>query len=48
MSLNDALPLLIKKFACFSDMHASPNLVCKGTDSLINSHTFYLFDRLDF
>ena len=42
MSSNDALPLFTKKFECFSEIYASPNLVLAGTDSLINSHTFFV------
>ena len=40
MSVNLALPLLTKKFECFSEIQASPKLVFNGTESLINYHTF--------
>ncbi len=41
MSSNEALPLLTKKFECFSEMQASPNFVLDGTEFLINSHAFF-------
>ena len=40
MSLKEALPLLIKKLQCFSEIAASPNDVFNGTDFFINSQTF--------
>ena len=42
ISSNVAFPLFTKKFECFSEIQASPNLLSSGTDSLINSHTFFL------
>jgi len=38
--LKVALFLLTKKFECFSEIVASPNVVFLGTDDLINFHTF--------
>ena len=35
-------PLFTKKLQCFSEIHASPKLLSKGTDSLISSQTFFL------
>ena len=48
ISSKDALFLLTKKFECFFDIQASPNLMFSGTDSFISSQAFFLFDQLDF
>jgi len=42
ISLKVALFLFTKKLQCLSEMLASPKVVSKGTDSLINSHAFLL------
>ena len=42
ISLKVALPLFIKKLQCLFEIHASPNVLSKGTDSLISSQTFLL------
>ncbi len=42
ISLKVALFLFTKKLQCFSEIPASPKDDSKGTDSLINSHTFLL------
>ena len=42
ISLKVAFPLFTKKLQCFSEIHASPKLVSKGTDSFISSQTFFV------
>ena len=41
ISSNFASPLFTKKLQCFLEIHASPKLLSKGTDSLISSQTFF-------
>ena len=48
ISLKEALPLFTKKLQCFSEIQASPKLLSKGTDSLINSQTFLFVCDLGF